>query len=106
MIIWHERVLASLVAGTARCAMRRSMVFALTFLAAGLVANEASAGIFTRKMSEEKGKALCGTQWNGSGCVGHCQGSRCQNVSCKSGRCAVTRYKMRGDRVPVGGAWW
>ena len=86
--------------------MRRSLVFAAVFLVAGLAANQASAGIFTRKMSEAKAKALCGTQWSGSGCVGHCQGNRCQNISCKSGKCAVTRYKMRGDRVPVGGTWW
>ena len=89
-----------------RLTMRKSMVFAAVFLAAGLAANPASAGLFSRKMSEEKGKALCGTQWNGSGCVGRCQGNRCQNVSCKNGKCAVTRFKMRGDRVPVGGVWW
>jgi hypothetical protein len=76
------------------------------FLLLGYASNPASAGLFSRKMSEEKGKALCGTQWNGSGCVGRCQGNRCQNVSCKNGKCTVTRFKMRGDRVPVGGVWW
>jgi hypothetical protein len=99
-------VLASSAAGVVSSAMGKSMVFTAVFLAAGLAANQASAGIFSRKMSEEKGKALCGTQWNGSGCVGHCQGSLCQNVYCKNGKCAVTKYKMRGDRVPVGGTWW
>jgi hypothetical protein len=86
--------------------MRKSIFFAAVLLSASLAANPASAGLFSKKMSEEKGKALCGTQWNGSGCAGRCQGNRCQNVSCKNGKCAVTRYKMRGDRVPVGGVWW